>query len=64
MRNVMDTQNRRFEKVFGHKLTECDGTRGHIDQWLLEVESKNVGQEEGEEASDDSSASDSDSEDL
>ena len=62
----MDTQNRRFKKVFGHKLTEWDGTRTHIDEWLLEMATEEGGEEEEQEgeAADGSSSSDSGSEDL
>ena len=65
VRDVMDTQNRRFMKVFGHKVTEWDGTRTHIDEWLLEMDTAEGGEEEPEEeAAEGSSSSGSDSEDL
>ena len=65
VRDVMDTQNRRFMKVFGHKVTEWDGTRTHIDEWLLAMDTAEGGEEEQEgEAADGSSSSDSGSEDL
>ena len=66
VRDVMDTQNRRFMKVFGHKLTEWDGTKPQIEEWLHEMataEDSEAVEEEGEAGSD-SSSSDSGSEDL
>ena len=66
VRDVMDTQNRRFMKVFGHKLTEWDGTKPQIEEWLHEMataEDSEAVEEEGEAGSD-SSSSDSGSEDF